>query len=173
MEAQLALIVVEGRVKLMRPMDATAVDDHDDLLTSFAKDAHDLMEILAQLLGVKMGHNLIEDTRGAILDSPNHAEQDAAGDAAPGAIQGPRLTFARLFSFDLRVAQGVGGQARALSAAPPAQPGEGKAPQDRFIFVEQNDVTPARSILQGCEVDRAIGEVGWGGIKSSGGPTVG
>ena len=79
MEAQLALIVVEGRVKLMRPMDATAVDDHDDLLTSFAKDAHDLMEILAQLLGIQMGHDLIEDTLGAILDSPNHAEQDAAG----------------------------------------------------------------------------------------------
>jgi len=173
MEAKLALIVVEGRVKLMRPMDATAVDDHDDLLTSFAKDAHDLMDILAQLLGVKMGHDLIEDTRGTILDSPNHAEQDAAGDAAPGAILQPRLAFERLFAFDLALAQGTGGQARALGAAPPAQPGEGKAPQDRFIFVEQNDFPPARSILQGREVDRAIGEVGWGRIKSSGGPTVG
>src|SRR5215475_11552329 len=29
MEAKLILIVVEGRVKLMRPMNATAVDDHD------------------------------------------------------------------------------------------------------------------------------------------------
>ena len=108
MEAKLALIVVEGRVKLRRPMDATAVDDHDDLLTSFAKDAHDLMEILAQLLGITMGHDLIEDTRRALVDRPDHAEQDAAGDATPGAILGPRLAFARLFPFDLRVTQWAG-----------------------------------------------------------------
>src|SRR5215475_8889899 len=38
MEAKLILIVVEGRVKLMRPMNATAVDYHDDLFASFPKE---------------------------------------------------------------------------------------------------------------------------------------
>jgi hypothetical protein len=172
MEAKLLLIVVEGRVKLMRPMDATAIDDHHDLFASFTKDPHDLMDILAQLLSIKMGHDLIEDPRRAILDRPNNAEQDAAGDAAPGAILGPRLAFERLFPFDLRVTQWAGWQASALGAAPPAQPREGEAPQDRFIFVEQNDFTPTRAVFKGGEVDRAIGEVGRRGIEPSGGATV-
>jgi hypothetical protein len=172
MEAKLILIVVEGRVKLMRPMDATAIDDHDNLFASFPKDPHDLMDILAQFLGIKMGHDLIEDPRRAILDRPDNAEQDAAGDATPGAILGPRLAFKRLCPFDLRVTQWTGQQASALGAAPPAQPGEGKAPQDRFICVEQNDFTPTRSVFKGGEVDRAIGEVGRRGSEPSGGATV-
>jgi hypothetical protein len=173
MEAQLALIVGEGRGKFMRPMDATAIDDHDDLFASFAKDAHDLMNILAQLLGVTMGHELIEDPRRAILDGSDHTEQDATGDATPGAILGPRLTFETFFASDLALAQRTEGQPRALGAAPPAQSGEGKAPQDRFIFVEQNNVTTARAVLQGREGDRAISEVGRGGIEAAGGATVG
>lgn len=172
MEAKLALIVLEGRVKLVRPMDATPVDDHDDLFVRFAKDAHDLMDILAQFLGVKVGHDLIEDTRGAILDSPDHAEQDTAGEAAPGAILGPRLAFERLFPFDLRMTQGADRQARALGAAPPTQPGQGKAPEDRFIFVEQNNFTPACAVLEGGEVDRAIGEIRRRGLETAGRPTI-
>ena len=104
-EAKGTTVVVEGRVELVRPMDAAAIDDHHDLFASFTKDMHDLMEILAQLLGIKMGHDLIEDTRRAILDSPDNAEQDTAGDATPGAILGPRLAFERFFPFDLRVTQ--------------------------------------------------------------------
>jgi len=65
-QAQLLVIVVKRRVKLMRPMDAAAIDDHHDLFARFPKDMHDLMEILAQLLGIKMGHDLIEDFRGPI-----------------------------------------------------------------------------------------------------------
>jgi hypothetical protein len=172
MEAQLTLIVVEGRVELVRPMDAAAIDDHHDPFASFTKDMHDLMEILAQPLGSKMGHDLIEDTRRTILDSPDNAEQDTAGDATPGAILGPRLAFERFFPLDLRVTQWAGREARALGAAPPAQSGEGKAPQDCFIFVEQNDFTPTRSVFKGSESDRAIGEVGRRGIEPSGGTTV-
>jgi hypothetical protein len=172
MAAKLLLIVVEGRVQLMRPMDATAIDDHDDLLASFAKDFHDLMEIWAQFLGSKMGHALIEDPRRAILDRPDHAEQDTAGDATPGAILGPRLAFERLFPFALCVTPRADRQASALGAAPPAPPGKGKAPQDSFIFVEQNDFTPPRSVFKGGEVDRAIGEIGWRGIEPSSGATV-
>src|SRR5712691_2962596 len=127
------------------------------------------MDVLAQFLGVKMGHNFIEDFGSSILDSPNDAEQHPAADAAPRAILQPRLTLETFFAFDLALAQWAGGQTRALGTAPPAQPGEGKAPQDRFIFVEQNDLAPARSVLQGSEFDRAISEVGRGGIEPPGG----
>ena len=60
MEAQLALIVVEGRVELVRPMDPTAIADHHHLFLGFAEGRHDLMEILAQFLGIKMRDDLIE-----------------------------------------------------------------------------------------------------------------
>src|SRR5713101_6217379 len=106
-----------------RPMDATAIDDHHDLFAGFAKDVHDLMEILAPFVGVKMRHDLIEDARRAILDRSDDAEQDATGDPAPGAIASPSLAFERLFPFDVTVAQGPCGQTSALDAAPPAQPG--------------------------------------------------
>jgi hypothetical protein len=46
MEAQLALIVIESRVKLRRPMDAAAIDDHHHLCASFAEGRHHLMAIL-------------------------------------------------------------------------------------------------------------------------------
>ena len=108
MEAKLLMIVVEGCVELMRPMDPAPIDDHHHLFAGFAEDRHDLMEILAQLLGIKMGPDLIEDTRRAILDSPDNAEQDTAGDATPGAILGPRLAFERFFPLDLRVTQWAG-----------------------------------------------------------------
>jgi hypothetical protein len=136
MEAELALVVGKGRVKLMRPMEPAPIDDHDDLFAGFAEDRHDLMEIVAQLLGIKVGHDFIEDFGGAILDGANHAEQHAAGDPAPGAILQPRLAFAAFVAFDMVVAQGPCGQACTLGAAPPAQPGQGKAPQDRFVFVQ-------------------------------------
>jgi hypothetical protein len=172
MEAKLILIVVEGRVKLMRPMHATAVDDHDDLFASFTKDTHNLMDILAQLLGIKMGHDLREDFRGAILNSPDNAEQHAARDAPPGAILHPRLAFAAFFAFDLALAQRACGQAIPLGAAPPAQPGQGKAPHDRFIFIEQDDLPSTGSVLQGGELKRAVGEISRGGSEPSSGPAV-
>jgi hypothetical protein len=165
------VIVVKRRVKLMRPMDAAAIDDHHDLCASFTKDMHDLMAIVAQLLGINMGHDLREDTRRALLDSPANAEPDTAGEATPGAILGPRLAFERFFPFDLRVTQWASREARALGAAPPAQPGEGTAPQDGCIFVEHNDCTPTRSVFKGGEIDRARGEVGRRGIEPSGGTT--
>ena len=169
MEAKLTVVVLKGRVELMRPMDPAAINDHDDLFADFTEGCHHLMDILAQLLGVKMGHDLREDTRGAILDSPNHAEQDAAGDAAPGAIRQPRLAFERLFAFDVALAQGTGGPARALGAAPPAQPGEGKAPQDGFVFIEQNDLATTSLVLKGGKFERAVSEISRGGIKATSG----
>lgn len=169
MELQLTLIVCQRGGKLARPMDATAIDDHDDLFAGFAKDTHDLREILTEFLGVKMRHNLIEDARRAILDRPDNAEQDATGDAAPGAILRPRLALEAFFAFDVALAQGTDGQTRALGATPPAQPGQGKAPQDRFVFIAQNDLTPACPVLQGGKGKRARGEISRCGIEPSSG----
>ena len=107
MEAQLALIVIESRVKLMRPMDPAAIDDHDDLCVDFAEGRHHLMDILAQLLRITMRHDFREDFRGPILDGADHAEQHATRDAAPGAILPPRLAFEAFFAFDLTLAQGA------------------------------------------------------------------
>jgi hypothetical protein len=172
MEAKLALIVVEGRVELVRPMDPAAIDDHHDLFASFAEGRHHLMEILAQCLGIKVRHDFIEDFGCTILDGTNDAEQDATGDAAPRVILEPRLTFEGCVTFDLTLPQGAGGEASTLCFAPPARAGQGKTPQDRFIFVEQNDFTSACAILQGSEVDGARGKVGRGGMEPPGG-TVG
>ncbi len=137
----------QGGGEFPRAMDPTAIDDHHDLFPGCAKDAQDLMDILAEFLRIKMGHDFIEDARRSILDGANDAEQHPAGDATPGAIAPPDLAFERLVPFDLTVAQGAGGQARALGTAPPACPGQGKTPEDGFIFIKQNDLASASPVV--------------------------
>jgi hypothetical protein len=173
MELKVSSIMRQRRGKFLRPMDATAINHHNDLFVGCAKDVHDLMHILAQGFCVKMRHDLIEDFRGAILDGTNDAEQHPTGDAAPRAILEPGLAFEGFVAFDLTLTQGAGGEASTLCFAPPTHAGEGKAPQDRFIFVEQNNFTSACPVLQGSEVDRTIGEVGWGGREPPSGTAVG
>ena len=153
MEAQLAIVVVECGVELVRPMDPAAIDDHHDVFAGFAEGGHHLMEILASLLGIKVGHDFIEDFRGAILDRADDAEQDAAGDATPRAIPHPGVAFEGFVTFDLTRAQRPCGEARALRFAPPTPPWESKAPEDGLIFIEQNDLATARAILQGCKFE--------------------
>jgi len=148
MEAQRAVIVRKGRVKLVRPMDPAPIDDHHHLFVRFAEGRHHLMEILPQLLGIKVRHDFVEDFGGPILDRANHAEQHATGDAAPGAGLQPRLAFEGLLAFDVALAQWACGEARALRCAPPACAGQGKAPENRFVFIEQNDLATPCSILQ-------------------------
>jgi hypothetical protein len=172
MEAKLAMVVLECRIELVRPMDTAAIDDHHDLFAGFAEGRHHLMDILAQLLGIKVRHDFIEDFGGTILDRPNDTEQHPAGDTAPGAILQPRLAFEGFVAFDLTLTQGAGGEARTLCFAPPARAGQGKAPQDRFVFIEQNDLATTSPVLQGGEVDRARGEVGGVGIEPPGGAVV-
>ena len=172
MEAELSSIVVEGGVELVGPMDPAAIHDHHDLFAGCAEGGHDLMEILAELLGIKVRHNFIEDFGGPILDRANHAEQHAAGDPAPGAIASPRLAFEGLLTFDLTLAQGTEREAGTLGGAPPARPRQGKAPQDRFIDIEQNDLAPARLVLKGSECQRAVGEISWGWGQLAGGAVV-
>src|SRR4029450_106524 len=169
MEAKLVMIVVEGCIKLVRPVDAAPIDDHDDLFAGLAESCHHLVDILAQLLRIKVGDDFIEDFRGAILDRADHAEQHATRDAAPSAILQPRLAFEAFFAFDLTLAQGTSGQTRTLGFPPPARTGEGKAPQDRFVFIEQNDLATASLIFEGGQFERAISEISRGGIQSAGG----
>ena len=60
-EAACAVGVVEGRVKLVRPMDPAPIDDHHHLFLGVPEGCHHLMDILAQLLGIKVRHDFIED----------------------------------------------------------------------------------------------------------------
>ena len=119
-----------------------------------------------------MRHDVITDLRSAILDGADDTEQHAAGDTAPRAVLPPRLPFVTFLLFDLALAQRACGQAIPLGAAPPAQPGQGKAPHDRFIFIEQDDLPATCAVLQGSEFKRAIGEISRRGIEPSSGTAV-
>jgi hypothetical protein len=154
-------------------MDPTAIDHHHDLFVSFAEGGHHLMDILAQLVRIKMGHDLIEDFGGAILDGTKDTEQHPAGYTAPTPIAPPGLALAALFAFDLALAQRPHVQTRTLGSTPPAGSGQGKAPQDRFVFIEQNDLALTSPILQSREFERSIGEVRRVGIEPPGGTRVG
>src|SRR5919205_3549907 len=156
MEAKLAVVVLKGRVELVGPMDAAAIDDHHDLCADFAERRHDLMQILAELLRIKVRHDFVEDFGGPILHGANHAEQYPAGDPAPGAIAAPRVPFEGFVAFDLTLAQRTYREAGALGSAPPARAGQGKAPQDRFIGIEQNDLPAARLVLKGGKFQSPI-----------------
>ena len=70
MEATRALIMVEGRVELVCPMDPTAIDDHHDLCASVAEGRHHVMEILAQFLGIKLTFRTLFRSSKAILAEP-------------------------------------------------------------------------------------------------------
>jgi hypothetical protein len=172
MQPKLAMVVVECCVELVRPMDPAPIDDHHDLFCDFAEGCHHLVDILAQLLGIKTGHDCIEDFGGPILDRPYDAEQHAAGDPAPGALLPPRLAFEGFRAVDLTLAQRARGEASALHFAPPARPGQGKAPEDRFIFIEQNDLPTASLVLEGGKFKRTISQVSGVGIEPSRGTAV-
>jgi hypothetical protein len=172
METKLGLIGGEGRIEPVRPMDAAPVHDHHNLLLRMAEDRHHLMNILAQLLGIKVRHDFIEDLRGAILHGANNVQQDAAADPAPGAMLRPDLPLERFLPFDEAGAQRAGGQAIALRAARPPAMEEGKTPHDRLICVEQDDLATPRLILQRSQVARALGELGGLGIEAARGTTI-
>jgi len=153
-QPKLLVPACECRRELVRPMDATAVGYHDYLFAGAAKEGHHLMDVLAKPFRIKVGNNLIEDFGGPILDSADDAEQHPTGHAAPTPIAHPRLAFAGLFAFDLAWTQRSCGQPSALGFAPPTRPGQGKTPEDGFIFIEQNDLTPAGPVLEGGEFKR-------------------
>ena len=156
----------------MRPMDTAAIDDHHDVFAGLAEGRHYLVHILAQLLGIKVRHDLREDFGGAILHRANDAEQHATGDPTPGAILQPCVPFEPLVTFDLTRTQRPCGQASALGFAPPARPGEGKTPEDGCLFLEPNDLTLTSPILESRECESAVGESSRGRIKTPRGTAV-
>jgi hypothetical protein len=149
-------------------MAPAAIHDHHNVFAGFTERRHDLMEILAQLLGIKVGDDFIEDFRGPILDRADDAQYYTAGDATPGAILQPRVAFEELLAFDLALAQGADGEAHARCFAPPARARQRKAPEDRFIFIEQNDLAPARLVLEGGQFKSTIREGSGVGIEATG-----
>ena len=149
MQPKLFVPVCQRRRELFRPVDTPAVGDHDDRLPRVAPEGHHLMDIVAQPLCVKMRDDLIDDARSAIVHGSYDAEHHAAGDTAPRAIATPRLAFAGLLAFDLTLTQRVRGEASARRFPPPARAGQGKAPQDRFVCIEQNDLTTTRPVFEG------------------------
>ena len=164
--------VGQRRRELLRPVEATAVGDHDHLLARVAQAGQHWMAIVAQPLRLNMGHDLVEDVGGAILDRTHDPEQPPAGDPAPGAILPPCLAFERCLACALALAQRARGEARALGFAPPAGPGEGEAPEDGFIFIEPNDLTPAGPVLKGSEFERRPCQLSGGGSEPPCGPAV-
>ena len=47
MQAQFAVVVLEGRVELVRSMNPATIDDHHDLFSRFLEGRHHLVQILA------------------------------------------------------------------------------------------------------------------------------
>jgi hypothetical protein len=81
MIAKLPVPVLESQCKLMGAMDTTPIDDHHDLLLGFTEGRHHLVNILAQLLGIKMGHDFIEAShcaRPVLCHTPSYASTTAA-----------------------------------------------------------------------------------------------
>src|SRR5688572_14763257 len=83
--------MLEGGVELVSPVDTAAIGHHDHLFTAWAKHLHDLVDILPEFLSIKVGHEFVEDARGAVLDRADDMHQDPTRDAAPGAIGLPDL----------------------------------------------------------------------------------
>ena len=79
------------------------------------------------------------------------------------------MAFETLLAFDLALAEGTREQTSARRGAPPARPGQSKAPQDRFVFIEHNALATVRLGLAGGQVERAVSEISGGGIQSAGG----
>jgi hypothetical protein len=103
------------------------------------------------------------------VDGPNHTEQHATRHPAPGAIAAPRVPFEGLLASDLTPAQRAYGQAIARRFAPPAGTRKGKAPQARFVRLEQDDLATAGLGLEGSQLKRGVGEIRRGGLQSAGG----
>jgi hypothetical protein len=172
MQLQLSMVVVQRRGQLVRPMDATAIGNHDHLFAGVTKDAHHLMHVLAECLRIKMRHDFIENAGGPILDCAKNMEQDAAGDATPGAILRPGLAFKGLFPVHLAGIQGACGQAIALGTPPPPPPGQRKAPDQGLICVEQDDLPQTGPVLQSSQLERRQGQISRVGIEPTRGPAV-
>ena len=94
MQPKPRLPVGQRRRPLVCTVDATPVDDHHHLFPALAQERPDVMDILPQPFGIKLGDHLIEDCRGAILARAQDAEQHAIRHPAPTPIATPCETVA-------------------------------------------------------------------------------
>jgi len=156
-EAHRAVVVVEGRVELVRPLEAAAIDAHDHRFASCAEGRQHVMALLTPLLGSNVRDDWREDFGGALVDSADAAAHHATRDAAPRAGRPPRLPWVTFVLCDLALAQRAGGPAIPLGAAPPAQPRQGKAPPQRFSCIEHDALPAPCPGLQGRACQRARG----------------
>jgi hypothetical protein len=171
MQLKLPLGVVEGRVELVRSMDATAIGSHHHVFPRVPKEAHHLMDVWTKFLRIAMRHDFVEDTGSAILHSANDIEPDPAGDTTPGAVRLPRLAFESLWVFALAWTQGTCRQAIALGVSPPACPEHGKAPQAGLIFREENALAPAGPRRKSSQFETSPSQISRIGIEPSCGTT--
>ena len=81
MQLKLSVTVCQSRSPLVGAMEATAVAHQHHCFPRVATDTHDLMAVLAEVLRITMGADVVEHARGAILNSPNDGEQPPAGEA--------------------------------------------------------------------------------------------
>jgi hypothetical protein len=126
------------------------------------------MDILAQLLRIKVRDDCIADFGGAILDRSHHTEPHAAGEPAPGTIASPRWACEGFLACALTLAPRARGEAGALRGAPPARTRQSQAPEESFVCIAHNDRAAAGPVLQGGAFDRAISKGCRGGRQSPG-----
>ena len=98
MPPQSIVPVGQCRRQLVCPMEAPAVDHHDDRFPGVAQAGHDLVDILPQPLRINMRDDRRKNVRGAIVDGAHDAEPYATGHTTPTPIASPRLAFAVLFA---------------------------------------------------------------------------
>ncbi|PON13831.1 hypothetical protein C2W62_32280 [Candidatus Entotheonella serta] len=96
--------MLKGGGQFTGTVNATAIDHHHHLFLRGRKDAHDLVKILTEFIGIKMGHDFIEHTRGTVLHGTDDIEQHTAGDAAPTAVLEPGLALKSLLGVNLILA---------------------------------------------------------------------
>jgi hypothetical protein len=109
-------------------MHPSAIDDHPYFLARFTEGRHHWMEVLTQLLGIKVRYHCIEDLGGAIVDRADDAEQHSTRDATPRAILPACLAFEGLLAVELPLAQRACGEARGAVCPRPAR-GSAKRPR--------------------------------------------
>ena len=109
-------------------------------------------------LGVNIRFALIDNVCCSVLEETNLVKFFPARNPSPVARASPSVTFKRFLSFDLAASQLLCVQTCSRSAAPPAQPMQSKAPQNRFVYIEQDDLTPACLVLECSKSDRGIRE---------------
>jgi hypothetical protein len=74
MAAHLVMIVVEGRVELVRPVAPAPIDDQHPLVLGLLEGRPHLVEILAHLLRINGRDDCREDVGGPLLDRAHDAE---------------------------------------------------------------------------------------------------